>query len=116
MHGPQGPRTETWPQRTSRTDVSQWPPDWCHACSREPLDMVGLPDGRSDETFPKWSSRTACSLRRTASNRCVEQLTHAKTICMAKTWDMVRRTSTCEAAHMGNTLDVVYGQDVASET
>ena len=34
--------------------------------------------------------------------QCVE-LVHAKTICMTKTWDMVRRTNTCETAHMVNT-------------
>ncbi len=76
MHGPQGPCAETWPQWTSRTDVSQWPPEWCHTCLRGLLDMMEPSDGRSEEILPKWSPRTACSLRRTTSSmRCVEQWT-----------------------------------------
>ncbi len=65
--------------------------------------MMGPSYGHSNEIFPKPSSRIACSLRRTTSNRCVEQLAHAKTICMDKTWDMVRCTSACETARMVNT-------------
>ena len=63
--------------------------------------MMDRSDGHSDETFKKWSSRTACSLRRTASNmRCVEQLMRAKTI--HKTWNMAQRANTCKVTHMAN--------------
>ncbi len=66
--------------------------------------MRGPQDGCPDEIFQKWSSRTACSLRRTVSNvRCVEQPTHAETICMTKTWDMVQRANACETANLVNT-------------
>ena len=90
----------TWPQWTSQTDVGQWPPECCHTCLREPLITMASSDGRSDKIFLKWSSRTACSLGRTSSNmRCVEQLIRAKTICMAKTWNVVQRFNTCKAAN-----------------
>ncbi len=108
IHGPQGPRGETWPQWTSETNVSQWPPEWCYICWRGLLNTVGPSNGRPDEIFLEWSSRTACNLRGTVSGtRCVAHFMHAKTICMAKAWNMVQRAHTCKAVHLANTQDVI---------
>ncbi len=69
MHGPQGSYVETWPQRTSRTDVGQQLPEGCRTCSHGPLITMKPSESRSATTFHKWSSWTAGRLRWTITNK-----------------------------------------------
>ena len=79
IHGPQGTCTGTQPRWTSRTDVSQRPPEWCYICWRGQPITMGASDGRPKEIFVKWSSRTACNPRGTISGtRCVARFMHAE--------------------------------------
>ncbi len=65
IHGLRGMYVGRWPHWTSETIVDQQPPEWPPTCSCELLITIGPSDGCSNENFQKWSSWTACSLRRT---------------------------------------------------
>ncbi len=88
--------------------------------------MMGPPDGRPDEIFQKWSSRTACNLRGTISGtRCVAQFMRTGWAMQlgCETWSAtqartrdplrVKRKLHRRSGHVRRRL---YSQDVANRT
>ncbi len=109
IHGPQSPCVQMRPQSTSQTDVGQQPSEWCHACLREPLAMMGPSDSRSDDIFQKVVIVDRLQPQRDHQRHAKRGTLHAcKTSHAAKMSDEADRPNTCKTNCIVNMWNVVH--------